>query len=1247
MWLFDQSAAEVLATGQQRRRFVSLSPDAQNLPLRVTLVWTDPPGNPVAGLKLVNDLDLVVTNLDTGAIFFGNDIPAGSSFSSPAQPGSSTRADVVNNVENVFLAPALGRNYSVTVVGRRVAVNAATEHPDDVVQDYALVIASGDGQLTNALTITEAPAVVIPSVVLTVITNSFAAGSTEAGGVLLGQRAGTSAPLLSTNYFYLPGLSNEVFSTGTLSQWHFYVFTNDTSFTNAVFLTFLPEPLSLIPTGPDSPATLSQLWSGSADLDLYVSHDSGLTNLDPAALAAADVSLGRGGNETILYSNALPGVYYVGVKCESSKAAEYGLVADFSEEPFVQSDAVGNEILRGFPSRVTITKGPANAPGNAYSFYVTPDTFPVRRVIVTNTFSYASFSDLQATLAHGSASVTLNNHSTNGASTGQTFVYDDSGEGDVPGAVSTDGPGSLRDFSGQDSHGQWLLAMSTTNQPGTNESSRLFLERQQDLGGVVMAGIQPGVCREDFLVVPLQASNLTANITIASGAGPISFQVFPLETSVSNCSTLIVNGATPSGTVAIDQTSCPPLAPGQYVVRTCNLGADLAGVTIQASSLLDQAPFLPAIFASRTPLVISDDAVCGSSLTVTNSGRVVAAEVGVRIDHPRISDLTLSLISPTGAHVVLVDNRGGAADGGLGANLVVTNSSPVDFEGGSEAVTNVFDTGQTSGNILVNYSFFSRPDEMRIYYETNLLYDSGLVSFDGSTNIHYGPGSSTSFTIVMNQGGNPDLNTAWHYTVTSTRIEPLYLTFTENTNLTTTPFKFAPAPFTNLTVAPPEFVTGIFYLPEESLNRFVGAAAAGQWQLEIVDNRAGATNPTPKLLAWQLSLWLASTEPTPISLTHGVSVTNLIGPGQIQWYQIEVPNWVNFATNVLLGTTAPINLLFNSLSPPTGTNAGDLVLGSGATSGTWVLRTNSTPGLVPGEKYYLGIENTNTATVTSSFGVGFDVGSVVSLAAGVSYANTNSGPLNSADFYRFVVSTNAVRVQFEVNGPTSDVTLLARKGVPLPSLSNFDFLSTNPGTNDELIVVYDYSRPVSLAAGEWFLAVVNVTGSPASYSVLATEFSAYATDIIVTDPLVVGNGLCITWNSLPGIHYFLEGKVNIDDSAWTSVTPTLTAADLTTTFCVPLPTPLEYFRVSEGLVLVPALPTISLVSQTGSGTILEWSAPTNVAFNVQWAPALVPATWTSFSGSVTSTTGIFQFQDDGTQTGGIDRQRFYRLRQLP
>ena len=84
-----------------------------------------------------------------------------------------------------------------------------------------------------------------------------------------------------------------------------------------------------------------------ADIDLYVApptvpNNYALTNLDPAVVAAADKSLSRGGTETIVYSNATPGVYYIGVKSEDQQAAEYALMGVFSQQPFGASNTNGD-----------------------------------------------------------------------------------------------------------------------------------------------------------------------------------------------------------------------------------------------------------------------------------------------------------------------------------------------------------------------------------------------------------------------------------------------------------------------------------------------------------------------------------------------------------------------------------------------------------------------------------------------------------------------------------------------------------------------------------------------------------------------------------------------------------------------------------------------------------------------------------------------------------------------------------------
>jgi subtilisin family serine protease len=66
----DQNPLTALATGDSHTYIVNLNTNssAQGLNLQTTLVWTDPPGDPNAAVKLVNNLDLVVTNLDTGDV---------------------------------------------------------------------------------------------------------------------------------------------------------------------------------------------------------------------------------------------------------------------------------------------------------------------------------------------------------------------------------------------------------------------------------------------------------------------------------------------------------------------------------------------------------------------------------------------------------------------------------------------------------------------------------------------------------------------------------------------------------------------------------------------------------------------------------------------------------------------------------------------------------------------------------------------------------------------------------------------------------------------------------------------------------------------------------------------------------------------------------------------------------------------------------------------------------------------------
>lgn len=75
-------------------------------------------------------------------------------------------------------------------------------------------------------------------------------------------------------------------------------------------------------------------------------------------------------------------------------------------------------------------------------------------------------------------------------------------------------------------------------------------------------------------------------------------------------------------------------------------------------------------------------------------------------------------------------------------------------------------------------------------------------------------------------------------------------------------------------------------------------------------------------------------------------------------------------------------------------------------------------------------------------------------------------------------------------------------------------------------------------------------------------------------------------------------------------------------------------------------PTITNITHTNNGVLIEWSGPTTAQYQVQWKSALAQ-NWNSFSNTITSPTGQFSFLDDGSQTGGLGATRFYRLVQLP
>ncbi len=645
--MFDQSATNSLATGETFSRTVSFSAAGSTAPLKITLVWTDPPGNPLVGTKLVNDLDLIVTNSAGGSVYFGNDFPPESSYTQQAPTGIDN-SDVVNNVENVYLQPPFGSNLVVTVRAKRVNVNAVTGQTNGTKQDFALVISSGDGTVSAPFTLGGSPALTTQAApqVLT-ISNSVP---------LIGQRVGANAPMGPGG----PG-------GGVASQWRFYVFTNDLAgATNVAFITFFPPNLSIERTN-------------QADIDLYVSTNPGLTNLNPVALASSMKSLRRSGTESIITNNSAKGiVYYVGVKAEDQQASEFNLYAVASVEPFSQRDSEGNLIITG--GRVEIADGTSANPGITLMVFpgsLEPDV--IRRVLITNDFTHQNFGDLFGGLDHEGVPVVLNNHSFNGEVFQNGFrrlIYDDSGSGEFPTAIPPDGPGSLRDYWGQGAAFPWIFTIvdNSLNHTGRVERSTIKIYPRLDNTTNITVIIQPGGWYYDSYDVTPEVDRLNLIISYnGSAPGPVDTYLRADDPPTMTEYDKYANIVPPGGTNSISRGDIPPLRPATYHMGLFNPNQFPISVTYRFSvDLLLGGLFTPNPRMTNSGVIL-DDALTRSILTVTNSGRIVEMQVGLKAQHPRLSDLSFALVSPSGTRSLLMENRGQGTSGFAGVFTEATN----------------------------------------------------------------------------------------------------------------------------------------------------------------------------------------------------------------------------------------------------------------------------------------------------------------------------------------------------------------------------------------------------------------------------------------------------------------------------------------------------------------------------------------------------------------------------------------------
>jgi uncharacterized delta-60 repeat protein/uncharacterized repeat protein (TIGR01451 family) len=131
--------------------------------------------------------------------------------------------------------------------------------------------------------------------------------------------------------------------------------------------------------------------------------------------------------------------------------------------------------------------------------------------------------------------------------------------------------------------------------------------------------------------------------------------------------------------------------------------------------------------------------------------------------------------------VDLAFNPGSGANGPVWSVALDNSSTAIQLNanqsGGSQEYRTNINTGATSGTLSIIFDPLCQLDDLRVYYGTTLIFDSGPVNAYGNDPqcriftgplfyvIPYGPGTATDITIVVNEGGG-ELGTIWFFSAT-------------------------------------------------------------------------------------------------------------------------------------------------------------------------------------------------------------------------------------------------------------------------------------------------------------------------------------------------------------------------------------------------------------------------------------------------------------------------------------------------
>ncbi len=153
--------------------------------------------------------------------------------------------------------------------------------------------------------------------------------------------------------------------------------------------------------------------------------------------------------------------------------------------------------------------------------------------------------------------------------------------------------------------------------------------------------------------------------------------------------------------------------------------------------------------------------------------------------------LWLGLAGVSSAQTILTppQSQSAIAGGSVSFNVSAAPAAPSRYLGGFNygsiygSSTNVFDTGQTAGTLIVSFIFGPFNDRMTVYYSSSQIHDTGSLGGPNTRTFtaNYGPGTNTAVTVIMNEGTTGTAST-WEYQIST--LAPLYYQWQfNNTNI--------------------------------------------------------------------------------------------------------------------------------------------------------------------------------------------------------------------------------------------------------------------------------------------------------------------------------------------------------------------------------------------------------------------------------------------------------------------------------